>query len=127
MRRFWQEQKGMTLVEVLSALTIFSIVATAVFSGFMQSLKLNSDAGTMTAASELAQLKLEEIRLTNFDSVINAGSASSPQHFTVNGQSFDYWIEASGVTTYPDLKQVIVNVVGPGRKASLSTIISRNK
>jgi len=58
-----RSQRGFTLVEVLSALGLFSIVAVGISTSTISNMQLNRRGKTIAAADALAQNKIEQIRL----------------------------------------------------------------
>ena len=86
-------QRGMTLIEVLVALSILAIAILALAPLFTISVKTNASAQQLTNANTLAREKLEELsgyprndpRLT----VANAANAAAPTSVTIAGAIVD--------------------------------------
>ena len=62
MRRL-ARQTGFSLVEVLSAIGLFSIIALGLSTSTISNMQLNSRSKTIAAANALLQNKIEQIRL----------------------------------------------------------------
>jgi prepilin-type N-terminal cleavage/methylation domain-containing protein len=58
-----RSQTGFTLIEVMSAIGLFSIIAVGLSSSTIANMRLNSRGKTLAAAHALAQNKIEQIRL----------------------------------------------------------------
>lgn len=56
-------QMGFSLIEVMSAIGLFSIVALGLSSSTITNMKLNTNSKTIAAANALVQNKIEQIRL----------------------------------------------------------------
>lgn len=55
--------RGATLIEVLAAVSLFSIIAVGLTGSTVSCIKRNHDSRTIAAATALVQNKLEQIRL----------------------------------------------------------------
>lgn len=88
-----RNQRGMTLIEVLVALSILAVALLALAPLFTVSVKTNASAHQLTNANTLAREKLEELsgyprndpRLT----VANTKNASAPTGVTITGAVVD--------------------------------------
>jgi prepilin-type N-terminal cleavage/methylation domain-containing protein len=95
---------GFTLVELLVALGIFAIALASLPALLMTSIKANALAARITAATNLAQDKLEVIRNTAYASVTSGSDV-----VTQSGTSFSRnWTLTAGPTT--TTKKVAVTV-----------------
>jgi prepilin-type N-terminal cleavage/methylation domain-containing protein len=61
-RRLEQDERGMTLVEILAAVTIMAIISVAIISKFVAAMDKSSEESRRIIASNLARLKAAEIR-----------------------------------------------------------------
>src|SRR5690242_9470465 len=59
-----RRQTGISFVEVLAAIGLFSIIATGITTSTLSNLKLSTQSRSIAAATALAQNKIEQIRLT---------------------------------------------------------------
>ena len=59
-----RSQRGISLLEVLSALSLFSVVAVGLSGSTITNMQLNTRSRTIAAATALLQNKVEQIRLT---------------------------------------------------------------
>jgi len=88
-----RNERGMTLIEVLVALSILAVALLALAPLFTISVKTNASAHQLTNANTLAREKLEELsgyprndpRLT----VANAANAEAPTGVTISGATVD--------------------------------------
>jgi prepilin-type N-terminal cleavage/methylation domain-containing protein len=88
-----RKERGMTLIEVLVALSILAVALLALAPLFTISVKTNAAAHQLTNANTLAREKLEELsgyprndpRLT----VANAANAEAPTGVTITGATVD--------------------------------------
>jgi Tfp pilus assembly protein PilV len=63
-RMTWRRsQAGISMIEVLSAIALFSIVAAGITTSTTSNMKLGSRSKTIAAATALAQNKIEKIRM----------------------------------------------------------------
>ncbi len=62
-------QRGVTLVEVLIALTILAVILLPVVVAFRQSLTTTNEATLAAAASSVAREKIEELKIDAFDAL----------------------------------------------------------
>ena len=121
-------RSGFTLVEVLVALTIFAIALLGLVSLLTTTIQANAQARRMTAATNLAQDRLEEIRNMAY-AAITSGSDSGQLTETggTGGTGAIYtrsWTVAGGPA--PNTKQVTVTVTWTdqtSRQVQLQTIV----
>jgi len=95
---------GLTLVELLLTLTILAFCLTGILLTYVNMFMLSDLARNLTLATNSTQEKMEEIRRTNFDSLLALNATT----FNLTGfSSFDAkgLIEVTN-TTYADLKRV---------------------
>jgi prepilin-type N-terminal cleavage/methylation domain-containing protein len=95
-------ERGMTLLEVLVALLIFSLVLVTMLGSFAQAGRQNSDAYRYNEALSLAQSKIEEIKKMDFNSVASQASTSFSSDSDYNQfQNLTYKIDVvnSGLNT----------------------------
>ncbi|MDA8234978.1 MAG: type II secretion system protein [Clostridia bacterium] len=122
-----QNEKGMTLVEVLVAMAMLAVLGTVLLAVFTQSYRVKTEAGRLTVAGNLAQQKLEELRLEDFARLSSQGSEAATLAFApTRVGDYVYWVEVVTPLANPNLKEVIVNVNWPGsggRTVSLGTLV----
>jgi prepilin-type N-terminal cleavage/methylation domain-containing protein len=90
--RFHRRQRGLTLIEVLVALSILAVALLALFPLFTVSVKTNASSHQLTNANTLAREKLEELsgyprndpRLT----IADGSNAAAPAGVTIPGTTF---------------------------------------
>lgn len=71
------KSKGFSLIEVLIALVILSISLLALAGLMTTTTKNNAFGGNLTEAATLAQDRLEELRVTGWDNIVN-GNDTNP-------------------------------------------------
>jgi type II secretion system protein I len=95
-------ERGMTLLEVLVALLIFSMVLVTMLGSFAQAGRQNANAYRYNEALWLAQSKIEEIKEMNFDSVNNVEAKSFSSESDYNqfqGMTYTVNVVDSGFNT----------------------------
>jgi prepilin-type N-terminal cleavage/methylation domain-containing protein len=133
--------KGLTLIEVLIALAIFSIIALAFFVGLATSYHGLIIADERTTAESLTRTELEYIKSTSYSNLEGGFSYQlpgtppwwDPDH-SLDGQYKDYSVNVTGVPIDPDtheplepstldkgLQQITVKV-SHGAKLVLTTV-----
>lgn len=101
-------EQGLTLIEVLVALSIFAIVSVAVLSMFPAIFKLNNQTRADQAVTVGARQFMEEARV-NFATPagFEAGTLpDAPAAGTVNGYTCTRKVDPVGGTTPPIIKRV---------------------
>ena len=61
-----QDNAGMSLLELVVAVSIFMVLALVLFRGFISSSRLNKKSGTYLSATTIAQNIMEEIKAKTF-------------------------------------------------------------
>ena len=61
-----QDNAGMSLLEIIAAVSIFMVLALILFRGFVSSSRLNKKSGTYLSATTLAQNIMEEMKAKTF-------------------------------------------------------------
>lgn len=103
-------RKGITLVEVLAAMTILALGLLALLPMAVTSVTANEHARDTRGAMELIQNRIEMMRLA--DSL-----TSGSQYDTASGQYATWWAE--DVST--NLKKLVVEVTWTGTGSSVHT------
>jgi prepilin-type N-terminal cleavage/methylation domain-containing protein len=80
----YSTKKGFTLIEVLVATLLISIVFTGIFSGFQLVVKVVAQSKAKTQAVYLASQKIEEMRGLNFSEII-----TNQENITINGVNYN--------------------------------------
>jgi len=124
MMAFFPDDRGMTLLEILVAITVLCVGLLAVAVMFPTSSSNIDYGGKMSKATALAQEKIEEFRNTSFDSIASGNDA--PTGFTRT------WSISDAGTTPFRLRTVTVTVSWPsalGRPHNvvLQSFIAENK
>jgi len=76
--------KGFSLIEVLIALVILSISLLALAGLMTTTTKNNAFGSNMTEAATLAQDKLEELRVTDWNNIVDGNDTSSIRGMNYN-------------------------------------------
>ncbi len=115
-------KSGATLVEVLLAVIIFSLVILAFFGSFNLALKLTQYSRHISTATNIAESKIESLRLGGFDNVLpNSSPAATPQNELPVGFSKTYVEYFEGNVK---IKQVRVIVYWASRPESNPIVIT---
>ena len=116
--------RGLTLVEVLIALTILAVALLPVMVGFAQSLIATSQSTVSAAATSIAREKVEELKAKGYTDI----QSQPAEARNLNpGDSF-FQVEVTVTEVRPDdavhsgIKEAIVTVVRTGGQQPLSTI-----
>lgn len=115
--RALKKANGYTLIEVLIALTIFSVGLLAVAGMQTSAIRMNSTAGKLTNLSTWGMDKIEELSALPFSHSL-LDSAGNP-HQEV---SRDYIISWTVIDNYPvtNTKHITVTVTSRGKLANIS-------
>lgn len=93
-----QAEQGLTLIEVLVAISIFAIVSVAVLSMFPAIFKLNSQTRADQAVTVGAKQYLESVRVNfstraQFDAATTAALSAAPSGSDVNGYTCERGVQ----------------------------------
>lgn len=102
----WRDEQGFTLVEVVVALFILVTVVLGMLNVYNTGFILTEKAGDRTAALNLAQRKLEEIK-----GGISPVSGTTGQ--SVGGFTYQINVQDVSSADYPNLYQVEITVQYP--------------
>jgi prepilin-type N-terminal cleavage/methylation domain-containing protein len=85
-------EKGFTLVEVLLAAGILTVLVVSVSSLFILSMKTNAASGDQTECVALAQQRMEALRHVGYDTLVLGGDLATPvtsyhQYLDMNGDA----------------------------------------
>lgn len=85
-------RKGFSLAEALVALTVLSVAATGVLIPFSNAASVHAEGTRRTLASKLTADLMEEICVTNYDSIIGtwSGYSEAEGHITMAGSSVEF-------------------------------------
>jgi len=83
------DTKGFTLIEVLMAMTIFSVGILAVASLQISAVQNNGRGNLITQATMLAQEKMESLKSTADITALTDGSDTNIDHYGDSGGIFD--------------------------------------
>jgi len=115
---------GLTLVEVLIALTVLAVVLLPVMIGFSQALITTSQSSITTAASSIARARVEDLKAVGYDNTISQGRAAASlkpgdSYFEVQTDVTE--IEPND-SSLGGLKMVVVTVYQAGSQSPLVTL-----
>jgi len=124
-----QKDKGFTLIEVLIAISIFSIGMLAVATMQITSIKVNSTAGQITDRITLAQDKLEELMALPYSSPWLEDLGDPPSGTDTNGNTHQETTDGYTISwTVTDdalvsnTKLITVTVTGRGKVTRVSYV-----
>ncbi len=110
-----RRQQGVSLLEVLAALTLFSIVASGVAALAVQSMVRTVENKHASAAALIAQQTLEELRGLEYDDI--AGGSTT---VTMQGQEYDVETVVLAGTPAAGMSHITVTVSWTGPEGSRS-------
>ena len=124
-----QKDKGFTLIEVLIAISIFSIGMLAVATMQISAISVNATAGRMTDRIIWAQDKLEELMALPYSSPWLEDLGDPPSGTDTNGNTHqettdNYTISwtVTNNTPIPGTKLITVAVTGRGKTTRVSYV-----
>ncbi|WP_117170453.1 type IV pilus modification PilV family protein [Paraliobacillus sediminis] len=122
-------QKGMTLVEIIVSIAILSIIIVTFLTFFIQSTKVNNVSKDITDSSYVAQTELEEIyhlsntmsytdTITYLSNTYNVNNSDSNYDYIFTKQIEDTNIYNISITfsTTDDINDVVVKVYNDSNK-----------
>ncbi len=115
-------ETGMTLIELVVAMTLLSLVMTALFASIGVSLKAVQLARARQVAEAAANKRLEELRDVDYPQLalasmpVESGDSENPDYF-VSGTSYD-------VTGESDFEPMIVETSPPGPVAHIESPVT---
>jgi len=111
-------ENGFTLIEILMALTIFSVSFLALAAGATTVMKSNKTSYMSTIATNLAQDKLEELMATNVASIAANNDTPAP----VDGVVFTRTWTIDDVVL-PGLRRIQVQVDWGGHRLTVTSAV----
>lgn len=121
-------EQGLTLLEVLLAFLILSLVVVSLLGRFAQAGRQNADTLQYNVALSLAQSKIEEIKKRNFDSIVSVPSTSfsSESDYTqYAGLSYTVTVVNNGFITKTVTVTVTYSDEGVAKQLELTTEVAR--
>jgi len=107
-----KDQRGFTLVETTIALVLLMILTAGVIPLFAYATRYNSGAAIRAGALAVAQVKLEQLRSTPFDSCASSTETLSVGDPTNGLQT--YAVQMTVVNTSSTLKDITLTVTPQG-------------
>jgi len=89
-----KNDSGTTLVELLAAIAILSLIVTAFLAFFIQGARTNTRAGEVNEATFIAQEKMEE--MVHFSQTLTIDKLSSEKGFSTQSESLKRSFSQSG-------------------------------
>ncbi len=111
-------QRGVSLMEVLAAMVLFSLVASAIGALATQSMVHTVRNRHSTNASLIAQQELERLRGLDYVNL-----ASSTSTMTMGGQSFNVASTVAANTPAANMSTITVTVSWSGPEGSRSYVV----
>lgn len=121
-------EQGLTLLEVLLAFLILSLVVISLLGRFAQAGRLNADTLRHNEALSLAQSKIEEIKKKNFDSIVSVPStsfSSESDYAQYTGMTYTVIVVNSGFNTKTVTVTVAYTDEGVAKQLDLTTEVAR--
>lgn len=94
-------QSGLSLLEIMVALTILMVAFIALMQSFPLSLKINKTSENATKASYLAQAKLEELNSLGYDNIA-AGVIEAKHRLSDDTANYLYYFQRQTEVNYVD-------------------------
>jgi prepilin-type N-terminal cleavage/methylation domain-containing protein len=110
-----RRQRGVSLLEVLAAMTLFAIVAAGVAALAMQSMVRTVENKHATAAALIAQQTLEELRGLEYSQIVGGSSS-----VTMQGQAYDVNTGVASGVPADGMSHITVSVSWEGPEGSRS-------
>jgi len=121
-------ERGMTLLEVLVALLILSLVLVTMLDRFAQAGRLNSGTYRYNEALSLAQSKIEEIKKKDFNSVASVALtsfSSESDYAQFQGLTYTVTVLDSGLNTKTVTVAVSYTDEGIAKQLDLTAEVAR--
>ncbi|GAB2491370.1 hypothetical protein GCM10008929_14410 [Alkalibacterium psychrotolerans] len=99
-----KNDSGTTLVELLAAIAILSIIVTAFLAFFVQGARTNSRTNDMTEATFIAQEEMEEI--VHYSQTMTFENLQSQDRFNSSGNTLNSSYTASGYTVKTSIRKM---------------------
>lgn len=99
-----KNDSGTTLVELLAAIAILSIIVTAFLAFFVQGARTNSRTNDMTEATFIAQEEMEEI--VHYSQTMTFEDLQSQDRFNSSGNTLNSSYTASGYTVKTSIRKM---------------------
>lgn len=119
-----KKDDGFSLLEVMLAVLLLGIVLTPMLNIFITSGRLAASSWSETIALNLAQAKLEEMKDTSFDSVVEQSGAFP------DNPDYNYAISVTSDEDYPSFLKVVtvtVNYYESGGPNSVSLTMEKSR
>jgi len=97
--------RGFSLLEVLAAMSLFAIVASAIGTLAVSSIQHSAQNRHYTTAATLAQAELEDLRSLDYPDIATRASLK-----TVGGESFNVSTVVAPDSPAPNMKHITVTV-----------------
>jgi type II secretory pathway pseudopilin PulG len=131
-----ENRRGITLVEVVLALGIFSLTAMGIVSGLSQSYAIDTDLSEKVEAQNFARHIMEELLIESYDVVTfedmisnydNTQIASNENNNLVATLRIEKVMPASGEATLVRIQVTVANPGGDEQLARIVTLRSQRK
>jgi prepilin-type N-terminal cleavage/methylation domain-containing protein len=92
-------EEAFSLLEVLVAITLFSIVSMGLARGFIMQMRSNTDSEIRAQALSAAQFVLDRLRTVDLASLPSSGSAT-PEIIAISGRNYSVIISYCSLSSY---------------------------
>ncbi len=96
-----KQQKGLSLIEIMVAITILTVAFVGMVQAFPFGLSISKEAADSTVASYLCQGKLEEVVSLGYDN-ITIGTIEARHRLSDDPANYLYFYERETTTAYVD-------------------------
>jgi len=111
MRR--RRSRGFSIIEVLAAMSLFAILASAICAVAVTSVRFTTANRHATLAAMLAQQELEDLRGMAYDDIVSRSTID-----TVEGQTFTVSSNVTANSPAAGMKRIVVTVSWTGPEGS---------
>ena len=120
------DQKGITLIELMVSIAILMIVSLGFTLGVLSVFSNNRTTKNITVATDLAQAKIEEIRMKGTSALVTGSDTVNSSGNSGGTFTRSWTIVTSSYSGIAGLYQLRVTVTWPGgssNKVELSTLV----
>ena len=127
--KIFQKDEGFTLIEVIIALSIFSVGLLAVAAMQTSAIKVNSTSGQITDRINWAQDKMEALMTLPFSDPWLEAAGNPPgldsagnTHEETTSDAYTVSWDITDDSPVPNTKQIVISVTGKGKTSQLTSM-----
>jgi len=100
-KKILKKQYGLSLIEIVVALTILGVVFIGLVQSFPFGLSVSKEGSDLTTASFLAQSKIEELISLNYENII-VGTIEPKARLSADPSNYYYYFQRETIVSYVD-------------------------